>query len=173
MGYDLLPRKKLGRIFVTLGIFLFPLMSCLYVVSIFSNDLITDTMSIFVLITAIFSFLLLITGLVFLKTGTDKIRRMKWPVRVALTLFAIMWTVGGYTVLGLLYLPGTGFKDWLITTAMTTMNHRYLATWFYDSYEVNMVMANNTVIESGEDTNPDLISFKEPNFNQETYKNKY
>lgn len=174
MKFDLLPRKKLGKIFVALGIFLFPLMSCLYIVSIYSNNLISEKMSLLVLIIAIFSFLLLITGIIFIKTGTDvSRRRMRWPFKVILGLFALVWTVGGYTIVGLLYIPGTGFKDWLITTAMTTMNHKYLATWFYDSYDVNIVMANNSVVESGEDTNPDLIKFSELNFNQETYKNEY
>ena len=174
MRFDLLPKKKLGKIFVTLGIIFFPLLSCLYIVSIFSNDLITEQMSIPVLVTAVFSFLLLITGMIFIKIGTDMPkRRMRWPFKIILGLFALVWTVGGYTVIGLLYYPGTGFKDWLITTAMTTMNHRYLATWFYDSYDVNIVMANNSVVESGEDTNPDLITFTEPDFNQKTYKNKY
>ena len=174
MKFDLLPRKKLGKILLTLGIFLFPLFSSLFIVSIFSNDLITETMSIFVLIIAVFSFLSIIAGIYLKVLGkNDPGREMKWPFKVALTLFALVWTVGGYSVLGMLYLPGTGFKDWLITTAMTTMNHKYLATWFYDSYDVNIVMANNAVLESGEDTNPNLITFKEIDFNQTTYKNEF
>ncbi len=174
MKFDLLPRKKIGNIFLALGIFLFPLFSCLYIVSIFSNGLITENMSVFVLIVAVFSFLLLITGIYFKILGkNDHNRFMKLPFKIALTVFATFWVVGGYTVVGLLYLPGSGFKDWLITTAMTTMNHQYLATWFYDTYDVNMVMANNTVLESGEDTNPDLINFKEIDFNQQTFKNEF
>ena len=174
MKFNLLPRKKLGNLFLTLGIFLFPLFSCLFIVSIFSNELISETLSIFILILASFSFFLIITGIFFIKLGkNDTVRKIKLPFKIALAVFAILWTVGGYTVVGLLYLPGTGFKDWLITTAMTTMNHRYLATWFYDSYDVNMVMANNAVLESGEDTNPDLITFKEVDFNQKSFKNEF
>ena len=174
MKFELLPKKKLGKRFIALGLFLFPLFSSLYVVSIFSNDLISETMSLPVLIVAVFSLLLLITGIYFVKTGKDVIKSRLRPIfRYALYLLALLYAGVGYTVLGMLYLPGTGFKDWLITTAMTTMNHQYLATWFYNDYDVNMVLANNTVVESGEDTNPDLIVFKTPDFNQVTYKNEF
>lgn len=174
MKNDLLPKKKLGKIFVGLGIFLFPLFSCLYVVSIYSDGLISEPLSLPVLFVAVLSFLFLIFGIYFLKTGKDTSRfKMKLPLKIVIGLFALCWVVGGYTVLGLLYLPGTGFKDWLITTAMTTMNHQYFATWFYDEYDVNLVLANNRVVESGEDSNPDLINFSQPNFNQTTYKNEF
>lgn len=174
MKNDLLPKKKLGKIFIGLGIFLFPLFSCLYVVSIYSDGLISETLALPVLFVAVLSFLLLICGIYFVKIGKDTPKfKLKLPLKVVVGLFAFCWVVGGYTVLGLLYLPGTGFKDWLITTAMTTMNHQYYATWFYDEYDVNMVLANNRVIESGEDSNPDLIKFTEPNFNQITYENEF
>lgn len=173
MKFGLLPKKKLGRNFLILGLLLFPLLSCLYIVSIYSDDLINETLSFFVLILAVFFFFLLVTGIIFVITGKDHVRKMRLPVKIVLGLFLLVWTVGGYTVVGLLYTPGSSFKDWLITTAMTTMNHRYLATWFYDDYDINLIIANNSVVESGEDTNPDLINFKEPDFNQVTYKNEY
>lgn len=174
MNKDVLPKKKIGKIFIGLAIFLFPLFSCLYVVSINSNGLISETLSLPVLFVAVLSFILLLYGIYFVKTGKDTSKtKMKLPFKVVLGVLAFCWVVGGYTVLGLLYLPGTGFKDWLITTAMTTMNHQYYATWFYDDYDVNLVLANNRVVESGEDSNPDLIKFSEPNFNQTTYKNEF
>lgn len=173
MKFDLLPRKKIGKKFIFFGLLLFPLLSSLYVVSIFSNNLISRTASIFVLVGAVFSFFMLITGIIFVKTGTDRTKKLRLPFKILLGLFVVAWTVGGYTVLGLLYYPGTQFKDWLITTAMTTMNHQYLATWFYDEYDVNMVLAKNSVVESGEDTNPNLINFSEPDFNKTTFKNEF
>lgn len=173
MKFDLLPKKKIGKKFIALGLFLFPLLSSLYIVSIFSNNLISEILSVFILVFAVFSFFMLVTGIIFSFTGKDKVRKLRLPFRFVLGFFALAWFAGGYTVIGLLYYPGTGFKDWLITTAMTTMNHQYLATWFYDDYDVNMIMAANTVMESGEDTNPDLITFSTPNFNQTTYKNEY
>ena len=41
--------------------------------------------------------------------------------------------LGLSTFLFLLYGPYNGFRNWLITTAMTTMNHQYLAKMFYSN----------------------------------------
>ena len=173
MKFDLLPKKKLGRIFKVIGIILFPLTSSFFVVSIFSDGLINKYLALPVLFMAIFSLLLLIVGHKFYKEGNDDKPRLKKRFRYPLYLLALLYTIGGYTVVGLLYIPGTGFKDWLITTAMTTMTHQYYATWFYNDYDIGIVMANNTVVESGEDTNPDLIEFSTPDFNQTSYKNEF
>lgn len=174
MKFDKLPKRKLGRIFITLGIIFFPLFSCLYIVSVNSNNLINDILAVIILILANLSLVLLITGVIFYKTGHDLIKtKLKKGFRIALTALAIIYIVCGYSVVTILYFPGSKFKDWLITTAMTTMNHQYFATWFYDDYDVNSVLANNVVIESGEDTNPDLITFTKPNFNQVTYETEY
>ena len=172
--FNKVPKKKLGRIFIILSTIFFPLFSCLYVVSINSTKLISSSLSMLILLLSSFFFVLLITGIIFVKQGTDVvISRFKKGTKIALTVLAAVYVVGAYSVLGILYFPGSKFKDWLITTAMTTMNHQYFATWFYNDYDVSVVLANNTVIESGEDTNPDLIQFTEPDFDQVTYKNKY
>ncbi len=174
MNKNELPKRKLGRLFIIIGIILFPLLSSLYIVSVNSNRLINDTLSLIILILACYSFVMLVTGIFFYKTGTDKInKRLKKSLRITLSIFAFFYIVGGYSIVTILYFPGSKFKDWLITTAMTTMNHQYFATWFYDDYDVNKVLANNVVIETGEETNPDLINFTEPNFNQVTYKTEY
>ncbi len=159
MKYEL-PKKKLGKNFIIASVIAFPLVSSFYIVSINSNNLINSTMSFILLLLSAFFLVLLGFGIYFYKTGTDKItKRLKKGFRIALIILAAIYNLAGYTVVGLLYAPGSKFKDWLITTAMTTMSHQYFATWFYDDYDVNVVLANNTVIESGEDTNPDLIEF--------------
>lgn len=174
MQLELLPKKKIGKIFLGLGIFLFPLFSCLYIVSIYSSGLISEKLSLLVLLVAVFSFLMLVVGIVFFFTGKDtSTKRLKTPFKILIAFIATLWVVGGYTVVGLLYWPGTGFKSWLITTAMTTMNHQYFATWFYDDYDIKQVLAYNYVAESGEDTDPNLIEFTEPDFSQTTFKNQY
>lgn len=74
--------------------------------------------------------------------------------------FSVMFlcaSIGIFTVLVLLYGPWSRFRDWLITTAMTTMTHQYLATWFYDDDVINYVLDNNKVYEINQDTNLDLI----------------
>lgn len=95
----------------------------------------------------------------------------KWQ-RVVLTILLILFIVGGSIGLFLLYGPWGGFRNWLITTAMTTLNHQYFATWFYSDETIAEVMSNNAVIESGEDTNTDeveLVAY----IDEVEYANKY
>lgn len=61
------------------------------------------------------------------------------------------------TVLFLLYGPYNGFRDWLVTTAMSTMHHHYLATTFYNEETINKVLENNIVIEPEFNTDTNLI----------------
>ena len=71
----------------------------------------------------------------------------------------------------LLYGPWGGFRNLLITTAMTTMNHKYLATWFYSDKTINEVLMSNNIIESGEMTDTSLIRFKK--YTTTIYKNEF
>ena len=65
----------------------------------------------------------------------------------------ILKTILGIIITGiliglfLLYGPITKFREWYITSAMTTMTHQYLATWFYSDETINDVLSKNTVIE--------------------------
>ena len=61
-------------------------------------------------------------------------------------------------VLFVMYGPFTQFRDWYITTAMTTMNHQFLATWFYSQETIAEVQNRNKMIEIDSLTNPDLIT---------------
>lgn len=72
----------------------------------------------------------------------------------------------------LLYGPWSNFREWLVTTAMTTMTHRYYATWFYDDNTINYILEKNKVIESNETTDTNLIS---TNLSSQTteYANEY
>lgn len=57
----------------------------------------------------------------------------------------------------LLYGPFSGFRNWLITTAMSTMSHQYLCQWFYGDDEIAAVLGDNYVDEVDEKTNAGLI----------------
>lgn len=95
----------------------------------------------------------------------------KWKKRL-LTIILILFIVGGSSGLFLLYGPWHGFRDWLITTAMTTLNHQWLATMFYSDETIAEVLGNNVVIESGEDTNTDEVEIVS-NLNTTQYANEY
>ena len=73
----------------------------------------------------------------------------------------------------LLYGPWHGFRDFWITTAMTTMNHQYLAKWLYSDKVINSVLENNKVIESNEEINTDLIQIYDNQVSSNIYKDKY
>ena len=55
---------------------------------------------------------------------------------------------------------------------MTTLNHQWLATMFYSDETIAEVLGNNTVIESGEDTNTDEVEIVS-NLNTTQYANEY
>ena len=99
-------------------------------------------------------------------------KKMKIWQKVILVL-VILGLVGGSTLAYLLYGHYPNFREWLITTAMTTMNHQYLATWFYDDGTIQKVLENNYVKESGETTDTGLITFVDYDTTHTIYKNKY
>lgn len=55
------------------------------------------------------------------------------------------------------YGPFDNVRNTLVTTAMTTINHKYIATWFLSQEKINEIMKNNSVIESGEKENLSAI----------------
>ena len=92
-------------------------------------------------------------------------------VKKVFTVLFILGTIGICTVLFLLYGPYSGFREWLVTTAMTTMTHQYFATWFYDDDVIDYILNNNKVIETDKSSNPDLID--KSLANKTTYENEY
>lgn len=58
----------------------------------------------------------------------------------------------------LAYGPFTFFRDFLVTTAMTTMNHRYFAYVLYSEDMVKEVLDNNKVVETNESTDTSIIN---------------
>ena len=101
-----------------------------------------------------------------------KVRRRKLKKKVLITLIAL-FVIGLSSGLFLLYGPYSGFRDYLITTAMTTMNHQYLATIFYSDETINKVLAYNKVIEPDENTDLDLIDINNSSTSSTTYKDEY
>lgn len=97
--------------------------------------------------------------------------KRKNKVKSILSVLFVLGTIGICSFLFLLYGPISSFRDWLITTAMTTMTHQYLATTFYTDDVINYVLSKNKVIETDGSSNPDLISTE--GSNTKTYKNEY
>jgi exopolysaccharide biosynthesis protein len=99
--------------------------------------------------------------------------KKRWSLKKKILVFGgSFFVLGLSTFLFLFYGPWAGFRNFWITSAMTTMNHQYLATWFYSDETIQKVLANNKVIEVTEDTDPDMIKLKK--YTSKTiYKNEY
>ena len=95
----------------------------------------------------------------------------KSKLKIFFTVMFNLGSIGIITVLFLLYGPWAGFRNWLVTTAMTTMTHQYFATWFYDENVINDVLNNNKVVEVDDSTNTDLINIDTSN--KIEYANEY
>ena len=90
-------------------------------------------------------------------------------VLLVLIILAIIGTsTGGF----LLYGPWAGFREWLITTAMTTMTHQYFATWFYDDDTIQDALNKNKVQETDEITDTETIVIEQIE-EKEEYANEY
>ena len=74
-----------------------------------------------------------------------------------LMILIILAIIGTSTGGLLLYGPYSGFREWLITTAMTTMTHQYFATWFYDEDTIQDALNKNKVKETDEITDTNTI----------------
>lgn len=91
--------------------------------------------------------------------------------KIFTTLFAL-GTIGIIIVLFLLYGPYSGFREWLVTTAMTTMTHQYFATWFYDEETIKYILDKNKIVEIDETTDVDAITTGKLE-NVTKYENEY
>lgn len=90
-----------------------------------------------------------------------------------LKILGIIFTCFSMMIVTLLYGPWHGFRDFWITTAMTTLNHQYLARWFYSEDTINKVLAENRVIPPDEDTKTDLIEINDTKSSNIVYKDEY
>lgn len=73
------------------------------------------------------------------------------------TIILSICDVIAITVLFLLYGPYSSFRDFLVTTAMSTMRHQYLAMVFYSDDVIKQVLENNVTIEPDFNTDTSLI----------------
>lgn len=90
-----------------------------------------------------------------------------------LKILGIIFICFSMMIVTLLYGPWHGFRDFWITTAMTTLNHQYLARWFYSEDTINKVLAENRVIPPDEDTKTDLIEINDTKSSNIVYKDEY
>lgn len=94
------------------------------------------------------------------KSGTS------WPVKRRKFGYLYKFFIGFISLLIVLLLSGlflmygpiSYFRDLWVTTAMSTLNHQWLATWFYDDATIAEILAKNRTVETSLETNPSDVT---------------
>ncbi len=89
------------------------------------------------------------------KKKKDKKKSKKWVIT-----FGVLDALAIICIF-LMYGPIAYFRNLWVTSAMTTMSHKYLAYIFFNKDQVNYIMSNNTIIEVEGETNQEEIEFEE------------
>lgn len=95
--------------------------------------------------------------------------KMRWK-RILLVVTSVCFVLFGSGMF-VLYGPWKYVRETLITTAMTTMTHQYLAKWFYSDATISKVLSEQGVIEPEEDTDPNQVQIEQEK--PVTYENEY
>ncbi len=88
-------------------------------------------------------------------------------------IFAILSVLGGVAFGFLLYGPYSNFRVWLITVAMKSMTHQWIAEMFYNDEIIDEVMNANRVDEIDEDTDIESINTTKKGIEEVYYENEY
>ena len=167
-------KKKIGFKLILLSLLLLPGLQVLFIIGCNSNYLIRLPFFIIIATLILALIVLLVLGLNwFFKNRKANKRRLKKWLKVLFSIFMSFYVVGCITFVILLYGPNDKFRNWLITTAMQTMNHQYYCKWFYNEETINEVLGNNYVEESGESTDTSLIEKVEEKYRKDSYENEY
>lgn len=101
-----------------------------------------------------------------------KKEKKKWSLKKKIFItFISLFGLGLCSFLFLFYGPIESFRNFWITSAMTTMKHQYLATWFYSDEYIQKVLKSNLIVEVDEETDASQIKFKK--YTTSIYKNEY
>lgn len=150
--------KKIGFILILISASLLPGMQVLFIIGCNSKYLIRFPFFIIIGALNVFLLITLVVGIIlFIKNINSNKRKLRKWLKVIMSIFMVCYILGctGFTIL--LYGPSEKFKTWLITTAMGTMDHQYLCKWFYSNEQIDDIMSQNYIVESEEDTDPELI----------------
>lgn len=150
-------KKQKYWILLLISIFLIFTFGTFVVIGSFSDYLVTSFWQIIVLIGLILATILCFwCGYQVLKFRRRKLFRKS--IKIILSSLVSLYAIGCTTFLFIIYGPFSGVRDWLITTAMATMNHKYLCQWFYSDDIINKVLSNNYIIEVDDETDASLVN---------------
>lgn len=168
LNLDEIKIKKINKkkvFFRIIPIIMIPFLVVLTIISIHSKKLVIVPINYVVYILLSFFVYLLLIGFFLVKKNKSKKQKI---ISVVTKVVATIYILGCSSFLFLLYGPYDKFRTWLISTAMSTMNHQYLCKWFYNDKEIDKVINSNYIVEVNEETDTDLIDMK-----TEKYDNEY
>lgn len=167
-------KKKIGFRLIILSLLLLPMFQVLFIVGCNSDYLIRLPFFIGISLLIVLLVFLLIYGIrLFVKNRNSNEKKLSKFVKTLFSIFMTIYIIGCIGVVILLYGPNEKFKNWLITTAMQTMNHQYYCKWFYSKETINEVLNSNYVEESGESTDTTLVEKHEYKYKKDSYENDY
>ena len=153
-------RKKRGVLITWISLFILFTSLVFFIIGCNSDYLVKDIFRRLALAITILAFLSLIYGIFLIK----KYWYRKLFKKLKMWLFSILvalYMIGCSSFLFILYGPYDGFRNWLITTAMSTMNHQYYCKWFYSNDFINEVLGSNYIDDNGAETDANLVDHKE------------
>ena len=173
-------QKRVGILFASLSLLFIPGLISLLVIGTHSNELVTKKLFlVFSILLSIFIIVFIFGMIMYLKnikiSAKAKVRKgFKYFYIAMITLYVTMCAI----VLVLLYGPVPDFRDWLVTTAMQTMDHKHYCTWFYNQKEIDEVFSRNYLQEPEGNTDENLVNTEpepaEPTDQEaKVYENEY
>lgn len=151
-----LNKKRWGLLLVWINTILFASFLVLFIISFYSNTLITSFWRYVLVALLVITALGFIWGLYLINQNRYVLKFRQWFMILANTGVSL-YIVGCSAFLFILYGPYPNFKNWLITTAMATMNHQHYCKWFYSDAIIAQVMGENYVQDFDEDTDTSLV----------------
>lgn len=153
-------RKKFHRVFFW-SLFFFPAIVSAFIISYHSDYLFRKPLDKILLILSAFLFINLISSFILMiKYRHEPLKKKNIFLKILTFLFFTIYIGGATFCLIIFYKPVEEFKTWLVTTAMTTLKHQYMARIFYSDYEIRQVLNRNKIVEIKENTDGNLIQFQ-------------
>lgn len=149
-------KKKKSMLVIWISLFVMITFLVFFVIGCNSSYLVNNIFKVISFILVIVSFISLLVGVYLISKNKHRVFFKKWLVRVV-SIFVGVYFFGCISFMFILYGSYNGFRDWLITTAMATMNHQYYCKWFYSSEDISFVLDNNFIDDSGLETDPSLV----------------
>ena len=88
-------------------------------------------------------------------------------IKPILRFFMLIGLIGVIALIIMFYGPNNAFRDWYVTSAMTTMSHQYLANWFYTDGTINSILDTNKIKEPNKNNLKVIVSIDGENEDEE------